>query len=102
MCWGEPEPMIKVVKKETMTDLNKLTTLEKRYIADEVMREELETAVNKLSEIALRSGIKLTDKGLDLPDQKLCNEIQHTRASLAIEYVNAWKICYDSFEPEDC
>ena len=85
-----------------MTDLTTLTTLEKRHIAEEVMREELEAAVNKLSEIALQSGIKLDDKGLDSADRKMWNEIKHTRASLAIEFVNDWKLCYDSFEPEDC
>ena len=66
------------------------------------MRDELQIAVDKLSEIALSSGISLDGRSLDGVDRQMWEEIKHTRASLAIEYVNAWKRCYDSFEAEDC
>ena len=85
-----------------MTDLSQLTTLQKRHIADEIMREELEAAVNSLSELALESGLKLDPRGMGEVDRKMWDEIKHTRASLAIEFVNAWKLCYDSFDPDDC
>lgn len=80
----------------------KLSLLDKRWIAHEIMQEELEAAVERLSEIALTAGIKLDNKGLDIQDKKVWDAIGHTRASLAIEFVNAWHLVCDAFQPDNC
>lgn len=86
-----------------MTATTELSTHEKRWIAHDIIKEELEAAVQKLSDIALSSGIKLDDsEGLDFSDKEMWEAMKHTRASLAIKFVNAWHLVYDAFEPDDC
>jgi len=80
-----------------------LTEMERRFIASEVMKEELDAAVQHLAEIARESGVSLDESdGLDVVDKEIWNSLKTTRAGLAIKFVNAWHLVYDAFEPEDC